>query len=241
MTGLISWALTDAGPVRKHNEDNFISRPDLGLWAVADGVGGQFGGEIASGMIVHELSLLPQRLAPGRLGVEVRRALARVHDGLRAEAVARGVQGFASTFVALLIQGNQYECLWAGDSRAYVLRGGALTGISRDHSFVQALVDAGHLAPDQAEAHPHANVITRAVGTDEPVLELEAVTGAALPGDRFLLCSDGLTKTLAEAEIAGLLSTGSPAEALMGAALGARARDNVTVVVIEMGQDSAFG
>jgi protein phosphatase/serine/threonine-protein phosphatase Stp1 len=238
MTEVKSWASTDTGPVRKHNEDSMISRPELGLWAVADGVGGQFGGEIASGMIVSELARLPDTLAPERLALEVRRTLARVHDALRAESRARGLDpGIASTFAGLLLHGGDYKCLWAGDSRAYLYRQGKLSGISRDHSFVQELVDAGHLEAAQAEAHPHANVITRAVGADVAALELDSVTGTTEPGDIFLLCSDGLTKTIPDADIAALLAAPddtSPADRLLAAALSRRARDNVTVIVIQV-------
>jgi protein phosphatase/serine/threonine-protein phosphatase Stp1 len=229
--------MTDVGAVRKHNEDNMLSRPDLGLWVVADGAGGHESGEVASGMIVAELDRLPRHLSGAEVLSEVRLTLARVHEALRVEAASRGGNAMiASTFVALILRDRHFACLWAGDSRAYLLRQGVLSQVSRDHSLVQELVDSGNLAPEDAEHHPHANVITRAVGADSEVLALDKVIGQIEPGDRFLLCSDGLSKTLSEAEIASLLGAPDgvpPTELLIAAALAHRANDNVTAVVVE--------
>jgi protein phosphatase/serine/threonine-protein phosphatase Stp1 len=238
MAGVKSWASTNAGAVRKHNEDNMLSRPDLGLWVVADGAGGHESGEVASGMIVAELDRLPRHLSGAEVLAEVRLTLSRVHAALRAEAALRGPKAMiASTFVSLILRDTHFACLWAGDSRAYLLRGGVLSQISRDHSLVQELVDSGNLAPEDAERHPHANVITRAVGADAEDLELDKVIGQAEPGDRFLLCSDGLSKTLSEAEIASLLGAPDgvpPPELLIAAALAHQVNDNVTAVVVEV-------
>jgi serine/threonine-protein phosphatase Stp1 len=238
MQGIRSWAQTDIGAVRKHNEDNMLSRPDLGLWVVADGAGGHEAGEVASGMIVAALARLPARLSASALLSEVRLTVSHVHEELRAEAVRRGGRSpIASTFIGLILRDGHFACLWAGDSRAYLLRGGVLQQISRDHSLVQELVDSGNLAPEDAESHPHANVITRAVGSDADTLELDKVIGQAEPGDRFLLCSDGLSKTLSTAEIASLLAAPEgvpPPEMLIAAALAHRVNDNVTAVVVEV-------
>jgi protein phosphatase/serine/threonine-protein phosphatase Stp1 len=232
-----SWALTDAGAVRKHNEDNLLARPDLGLWAVADGAGGHASGELASGMIVQALSRLPPNLGAGELLSRIRTSIAEVHAALREEAERRGGNTMiASTFVGLMIRDRHFACLWAGDSRAYLLRDGKLQQITRDHSLVQELVDAGALRPEDAERHPHANVITRAVGAEDETLELDKVIGQTQPGDRFLLCSDGLSKTLSEEEIHHLLGAPDgvpPTELLIHAALAHRVSDNVTAVVIE--------
>jgi protein phosphatase/serine/threonine-protein phosphatase Stp1 len=237
MAAVKSWALSDAGAVRKHNEDNMLSRPDLGLWVVADGAGGHESGEVASGMIVAELDRLPGDLTGSEVLAQVRATMARVHGALREEAAGRGRDAMiASTFVALILRDRHFACLWAGDSRAYLLRHGVLSQISRDHSLVQELVDSGNLAPEDAEHHPHANVITRAVGADSEVLELDKVIGQIETGDRFLLCSDGLSKTLSETEIASLLGAPDgvpPPELLIAAALAHRVNDNVTAVVVE--------
>ncbi|MBU6448960.1 MAG: serine/threonine-protein phosphatase [Rhodospirillales bacterium] len=233
-----SWALTDVGAVRKHNEDNMLARPDLGLWAVADGAGGHASGEVASSMIVDALSRLPAHLGAGELLSGIRVAITQVHAALREEAARRGGNVMiASTFVGLMIRDRHFACLWAGDSRAYLLRHGQLQQITRDHSLVQELVDAGSLRPEEAESHPHANIITRAVGADDDALELDKVIGQIQPGDRFLLCSDGLSKTLSEQEIHGLLGAPDgvpPTELLIAAALAHRVNDNVTAVVVEV-------
>ncbi|MBU6396583.1 MAG: serine/threonine-protein phosphatase [Rhodospirillales bacterium] len=233
-----SWALTDVGAVRKHNEDNMLARPDIGLWVVADGAGGHDSGEVASGMIVEALSRLPATLGAGELLSGIRLTVSGVHAALREEAAKRGGNSMiASTFVGLMIRDKHFACLWAGDSRAYLLRHGQLQQITRDHSLVQELVDAGTLRPEDAERHPHANVITRAVGADDETLELDKVIGQIQPGDRFLLCSDGLSKTLSEQEIQGLLGVPDgvpPTELLIAAALARRVNDNVTAVVVEV-------
>ncbi len=233
-----SWALTDVGAVRKHNEDNMLARPDIGLWVVADGAGGHDSGEVASGMIVEALSRLPATLGAGELLSGIRLTVSGVHAALREEAARRGSNSMiASTFVGLMIRDKHFACLWAGDSRAYLLRQGQLQQITRDHSLVQELVDAGTLRPEDAERHPHANVITRAVGADDETLELDKVIGQIQPGDRFLLCSDGLSKTLSEQEIQGLLGAPDgvpPTELLIAAALAHRVNDNVTAVVVEV-------
>lgn len=226
---------TDPGTRRSHNEDAFVDRPDAGLWAVADGAGGHEAGEVASGMIRDALSAIPDGLPAGRILGEVRQRLALVHEALL-EAGAERDGLIASTIVVLILRGDHFACLWAGDSRCYRLRGQVLEQVSRDHSLVQELVDAGAIRPEDAESHPRANVITRAVGAGEEVLEMDKATDRILPGDRFLLCSDGLSKTLPEAEIATLLAVPDPAlapELLVAAALARQATDNVTAVVVE--------
>ena len=236
MTRFRSFVATDTGPRRHHNEDNYVDRPDQGLWAVADGAGGHEAGEVASGMIRTALEAVPPGLEAAEMLEEVRRQLLDVHAALCAEAARRGPGTMiASTVVVLLARGAHYAVVWAGDSRLYLLRNGALSQITRDHSLVQDMVDAGTLAAAAAERHPYANVITRAVGAGGEALELETLTGSALPGDRYLLCSDGLTKTLPEAEIAALLAgpeDGQPAQLLVAAALARNAGDNVTVLVV---------
>ena len=125
---------------------------------------------------------------------------------LREEAARRGPDVMvASTVVVMLARGDHFACLWAGDSRAYLLRDGMLRQITRDHSLVQELLEAGAIGPDEAENHPRGNVITRAVGAELDEVVLDKVSDRLLPGDRFLLCSDGLCKTLPESELASLL------------------------------------
>jgi protein phosphatase/serine/threonine-protein phosphatase Stp1 len=231
---------TDPGARRTHNEDSFVDRPVAGLWAVADGAGGHEAGEVASGMIRDALAAIPDGLPAGRMLGEVRQRLLLVHDALR-EQGAQQHGTIASTIVVLIVRGGHFACLWAGDSRLYRLRGGVLEQMTRDHSLVQELVDAGAVRPEDAESHPRANVITRAVGAGEDELEIDKCTDRVLPGDRFLLCSDGLSKTLPATEIATLLAVPDPAlapELLIAAALARHASDNVTAVAVEAGAEA---
>ncbi|HUN44769.1 MAG TPA: protein phosphatase 2C domain-containing protein [Acetobacteraceae bacterium] len=234
---LRSWAMTHPGPRRKHNEDTYVDRPDLGLWAVADGAGGHHAGEVASGMIREALDAIPPELSASELLAQVRGRIVQTHEWLRTEAERRGPNVvIASTVVVLLARNGHFACLWAGDSRAYLLRDGVLHQITRDHSLVQELVESGMIRPEEAEHHPRANVITRAVGAELDDFALDKVSGPIRPGDRFLLCSDGLSKTLPEAELAALLGeTDSvpPAQSLIAAALAMNVSDNVTAVTIE--------
>lgn len=238
-----SWALSDIGTVRSNNEDRYVSRPDIGLWMIADGAGGHENGEYASQMLAGELDAASGR-AGSDLIAEIRAVVSRAHHALReraqAESRRRGSDvTIASTIVVFLASGPHYACLWAGDSRVYRLRHGQLTRLTRDHSLVQALVDQGAISEAEAERHPHANVITRAVGADGPEPELDKITDRAEPGDRFLLCSDGLNKALNESVIARLVGADDPARGLIGAALEYGVRDNVTVVVVEYVPDDA--
>jgi serine/threonine-protein phosphatase Stp1 len=230
---LASTGASHAGLVRKHNEDRFVDRPDLGLWAVADGAGGHTAGEVAAQMIAEALQAIPPGLGAAAMIAEVRQCLEQTHQALRQAAAQRGPGVMmASTVVVLLARETHFACLWAGDSRAYLLRDEALLQITRDHSLVQQLVDAGTITAEAAERHPQANIITRAVGADEASLDLDKVTGALAPGDRFLLCSDGISKTLSDAEIARLLAGEAPVEALLAAALARGAPDNITALAV---------
>ncbi|WP_338663931.1 protein phosphatase 2C domain-containing protein [Pararoseomonas sp. SCSIO 73927] len=232
-----SRAVTHAGAVRRHNEDAFVDRPDLGLWAVADGAGGHESGEVASAAVAGALDSIPQGLPPGQVLQEVRTRLAATHVSLMERSGRRGPNVLmATTVVVLLAQQGHFACLWAGDSRAYLLRDGVLTQVSRDHSVVEDLLEAGAITADQAARHPQANVITRAVGAAPEVLDLDKRAGSLHRGDRFLLCSDGLCKALDDARIAELLA-GDPedgADRLIAAALLARASDNVTAVTVQV-------
>ncbi len=232
------WSMTHPGTLRPLNEDTLVCRRNVGLWAVADGAGGHQAGEVASGMIAAALDAIPAALTAEEALAQVRLRLAAVHDALRDRAGRDGAVGavIASTVVVLLIRDGHFACLWAGDSRAYLLRRGSLQAVTRDHSLVQELVEAGTLSDQEAERHPQANVITRAVGGGDAVLDLDKTIGLVEPGDRFLLCSDGLCKTLDAATLARLTAEpADPAAQLVGAALEAGVRDNVTAVVVEAG------
>jgi len=232
---LEGWAATHVGTVRKSNQDTFLMRPEIGLWAVADGAGGHGGGEIASAAVADALRRLPAGLPAGELLGRVRAALADTNAALREAAASRGPRALlASTVVALLIRDGHFACLWAGDSRCYLWRAGTLSCVTRDHSLVQELLDRGEITPEAAEHHPQANVVTRAVGADDG-LALDKVTGQVLAGDVFVLVSDGVTKALDTAALSRTLAAAEGqalADALIALAMSSGSTDNVTALVV---------
>jgi serine/threonine protein phosphatase PrpC len=232
-TAFGSWSASHAGG-RAQNEDAHLDRPELGLWVVADGAGGHRNGAIASRAVIDALATIPPGLSAAEAMAQVRLRLSAVDTTLRAGAAVLGDDAIiASTVVVLIARGAFFTCLWAGDSRAYLLRHGMLTQLTRDHSLVQELLDQGALV-GEAEAHPQANVITRAIGGGEPLL-LDKIAGTIEPGDRFLLCCDGISKTIPAEEIARLMTAPldeSAADRLINAALARAVSDNVTAVVI---------
>jgi serine/threonine protein phosphatase PrpC len=234
----LSWAATHPGASRTYNEDSFVNRPDLGLWAVADGAGGHQGGQMASSMLRDALDAIDPSLSAAELLAEVRLKVEATHGRLREMAQQQGqpIRG-ASTIVVLLLRDDHFACLWAGDSRSYLFRDGTLRQLTHDHSLVQELVDAGAIRPEDMDNHPQGNVITRAVGADIDDFVLDKASDRFKPGDRFLLCSDGLYKSLQDEEMAGLLMEDKgvpPAEAMIAAALAVNASDNVTAVAVEV-------
>ena len=226
---------TDVGRVRSLNEDALLDRGDIGLWVVADGMGGHAAGDFASQAIVDALGQVAPPSGGSSFLRDVEERIQVAHAALRRESLARGAGGIiGSTVVALLAWNRHYACIWAGDSRLYLLRDGALRRVSRDHSLVQDLVDAGELAPEQAESHPQANVVTRAVGAVEHLV-LDKTHEQISVGDMFLLCSDGLTRHVSDQEIAAVLTDETApgvAQVLIDLALERGARDNVTTVVV---------
>uniref|UniRef100_UPI0035CB7F5B PP2C family protein-serine/threonine phosphatase n=1 Tax=uncultured Sphingomonas sp. TaxID=158754 RepID=UPI0035CB7F5B len=188
-----SVARSHVGLVRPINEDRVFDCPGSGLWAVADGMGGHNGGDLAAQAVVDALR---DRIVPGRatdagdMLAAIRNANAAIVARNEAEATDAG-----STVVAAHVAGRTATIAWVGDSRAYLLRGGAATQLSHDHSLVQELIDAGLLTIAAAARHPRANVVTRALGVTRSV-EIATVTLALEPDDRLLLCSDGLSRPL---------------------------------------------
>jgi protein phosphatase/serine/threonine-protein phosphatase Stp1 len=230
--GIVSTHATHAGAVRSRNEDSLVHRPEIGLWAVADGAGGHGAGDVASQAVAAALDGIPGGLSAAELLAQVRLSLGETHAALQDRAAAAGANRvIATTVVALMARHGHFACLWAGDSRAYLLRAGVLQRITRDHSLVQEMVDSGTLTEEEAEGHPQANVILRAVG-GAGELVLDKVSGRLLGGDRLMLCSDGLFKAIPEAEIGGMLRDGADAAALVDAAVARGARDNVSAVML---------
>ncbi len=227
-----SVARTDRGRVRARNEDSVVDRSEVGLWAVADGMGGHNRGDRASAIILEELANLEPPVGSGTMIGAVHERLSTAHARLRAELGAGGPSG--STVVALAIEGNRYACLWAGDSRLYRCARGAIEQLTTDHSLVQELVSSGAIAAQAARGHPLANRVTRAVGV-EPTLNLEVREGEVAEGERFLLSSDGLHGLLDERVLARLAAVDdleAAAEGLIAAALDAGGTDNVSLVLV---------
>jgi serine/threonine protein phosphatase PrpC len=233
---LRSAARTHVGTVRRRNEDAVLQRAEIGLWAVADGAGGHERGDYASSRIIAALREVDASLSGPSLVEDVKRHLVEVNRELRVKAATLGPKALiGSTVAVLLIFDGQSRCLWAGDSRLYRMRAGQLVQLSRDQSHVQDLVDRGEIAPEAAAAHPLANVVTNLIGAFDQLM-LEERLDRLEPGDILLLCSDGLSGVLGNAEIASIL-IGSPvaaaADRLIECALAQVARDNVSAVVVE--------
>jgi len=230
------------GMVRAINEDACLAMPELGLWAVADGMGGHEAGDIASQMIVEALQQTPIPPSWPDFVNSVQEALHEVNRRLRKESAQRYQhRTIGSTVVVLLAHEDHCACLWVGDSRIYRLRDGQLEQLTRDHSHVQELVEQGLLAPDEAHRHPLANVITRAVGSSDD-LQIDEATHSLQVGDLFLLCSDGLNKTVSDEEITRLLAHSNhncqeAVKAFIHLALMRDASDNVTTVVVSINGD----
>lgn len=228
-----SYSRTHEGRVRTHNEDGYVARDDGGLWAVADGMGGHEGGEWASGRIVSELGRIDLALGYEDTCEEAVQAVTAANKQILAEGKKRG-KSMGSTLVMLVIEGNRYAVLWAGDSRAYLMRGGKLERLSRDHTQVQEMVTRGLMTAEQAQGHPMGHVLSRAVGVQKEV-EIDRVEGEIQPGDIFLLCSDGLHGVVGEEAIGAHFAREAPDRALdqlIDLTLEKGAPDNVTGIAI---------
>ncbi|HEY6932311.1 MAG TPA: protein phosphatase 2C domain-containing protein [Marmoricola sp.] len=234
MLALRCAALSDVGRVRKDNQDSGYAGAHL--LAVADGVGGAARGDIASSTAIEQLRRLDS--PPGNDALEaVAGAIHRTHDRI-AELVEEHpeIDGTSTTVTAALFDGTQLAMGHVGDSRGYLLRDGTLVQLTKDHTFVQSLIDEGRITEDEARVHPHRNLILRAVdGVHEP--EPDVFVHDLAVGDRVLLCSDGCCGSLDDEQLGALLGAGTVEQAageLIRAALDAGSSDNVTVVIAEV-------
>jgi protein phosphatase len=222
---------TNPGLVRDHNEDRYLANEDLGLWLVADGIGGHESGEVASAIACREIEAAVSN------GLSLADAVIQGHQAVLAEIDRRGGDSnMGATVVALRIVGEEYEIAWVGDSRVY-LWNGKLQQLTVDHSYVAELVEQGLISPGDAGSHPQRHIITRSLGVSaSQELRVGQRSGRLEPGAKLLLCTDGLTDGVSDAEIALELrrhqSPQSQVDALMAAALAAGGRDNVTVLVV---------
>ena len=233
------WAATHPGAIRPDNQDALLCRPDLGLFAVADGAGGHDDGEFAAKATLARLDVAMSESGSGDPVAALRRGAAAAHEELCAAGAGRGSGRMpATTLVVMLLQGRHFACLWAGDSRAYLLRHGRMHRLTSDHSVVQSLLAAGDITESEAEHHPQANVITRAIGAHGEVPILDKSIGECQPGDCILLCSDGLYRTMTDDEMAACMAgDGDRAAKLVLTAVQRGARDNVTALAVEPSAD----
>lgn len=224
--------LTHVGLRRSLNEDTYYGDGDLGLWLVADGMGGHACGEVASALareaIVREV----------RAGTALEQAV-RIADEeiIKASRRRNDALPMGTTVVAARIHGQHFDLAWVGDSRAYLWEAGQLTQLSRDHSYVQEMIARGNLTAEQARTHPRRSAVTQALGVTDPAhLNVATVTGELRPGMGLLLCSDGLTESVSDAAIARLLAEDCSAQEcvdlLVASALDGGGSDNITAIVV---------
>jgi serine/threonine-protein phosphatase Stp1 len=230
-----SAAATSAGNVRMTNEDTYLIDGIGGLWVVADGMGGHQQGELASQMVAETLRDLPAGHDLDERLRRVAKALHWVNFHLSCErTLTAPKQVIGSTVMALLTQNGRAACIWAGDSRCYLLRRGVLYQISEDHSLVQQWVNAKRLTAEEAVQHPNSNVVTRAIGVSRELM-LESAEFELYADDMLLLCTDGLYRELSSDVMINALNQLQPEKAvqlLMQQALAGAAKDNVTAVVV---------
>jgi serine/threonine protein phosphatase PrpC/CRP-like cAMP-binding protein len=251
------FAATDVGKVRDHNEDNFLVDKKLALFIVADGMGGHAAGEVASAIAVRtvheevkkERAIIEQysqhapevstRDVVALLEYAVQRACAKVHEEAQADVAKRGM---GTTLSSLLVVGQKGFIAHVGDSRIYLMRGGRVQQVTEDHTVMNELIKRGKLSREQIEKVAQKNAITRAVGVYERV-EVDTLVLEVLPGDVFMLCSDGLCGYLEGAEELApplALEGGAAPKALIDLANDRGGKDNITSVVVRLGDEGAF-
>jgi serine/threonine protein phosphatase PrpC len=223
-----SVARTHVGHRRQINEDRVLDCPERGIWAIADGMGGHRGGDVAAEIVIGALREATDLMASPACPQSVEAALQRANQRILDHALsAGGVIG--STVVVLHVVDDRACLFWVGDSRGYRIRTHRLEQLTRDHSLVQELVDAGAITPEAAVSHPQANVVTRALGVDAE-LAVEQLAFRISPGDMLLLCSDGLSRSLADDVAAG--PDAALADQLLEDALHRDGSDNISFVVV---------
>lgn len=248
---LIAWPLTDVGRVRSANEDSFLVDDRLGLYLVADGMGGHAGGALASKTCVEVMKKSVTRGLSGKraiaadadaemveylLAQSASEASARIYDhGIREP----GLSGMGTTLTGMLVHRNQAHIVHIGDSRCYLIRDNEVTQLTNDHSWLNEQVQAGVMSQEEAEASELRHIITRSVGFERAV-QADLIREQVLPGDVFLLCSDGLSNYLSSEEIADFAQEHYYADlpaVCTQCALDRGGDDNITVVVVLAGND----
>lgn len=229
-------AQTHVGLRRKLNEDAILALPEANIWVVSDGMGGHEAGDYASQLITGTIATIPPEIPPRQRMEALRTALHQAHAAILQETERRNADLIGATVASLMLADGHFAAIWAGDSRVYRLRDGVIRMLTTDHSYVATLVEQGRLTWDEAEQHPQSNQITRAVGVGEH-LELDKVRGEVRRGDRFLLCSDGLSKYATFDILQQALAT-QPLETivdyLIQIALKGGGADNISVIVVDV-------
>lgn len=234
-------AISHVGRVRSANEDNLVVRPEFGVWAVADGMGGHENGALASATVAAAVERIGVTQSAPELLARLEEGVLQANAELRQRITDNGGAPMGSTLAVLLVHDRHFACVWSGDSRIYLIRAGQITQISRDHTEVQEMVERGVLTPAEARNSPRRHVITRAIGVhDLPELDLDS--GEIESEDVFVLCSDGLTEHVADDEILRAVDEASAQQAcnaLLALTLQRGARDNVTVIIVRYHQDDS--
>jgi protein phosphatase len=231
---LVYAAQSVVGRVREHNEDAVLCCPDLGLWAVADGMGGHRRGEVASALA---LQTLRTACAAGQdLPAAVHAANMAIVAAAESDAESRGM---GTTLVAVRFAGADFQLAWVGDSRAYRVDAGGIECLSHDHSWVQAMIDAGELSVEEARHHPRRNIVLQCLGRTDQTLEVGQVLGRLEPHELLLLCSDGLTGELTDAQIQQLCISAATLDELLALLIERANRmggnDNISCIVLGRG------
>ncbi|PSU34411.1 PP2C family protein-serine/threonine phosphatase [Photobacterium lutimaris] len=234
----LTFVQSHPGKVRPYNEDACLECADEGVWVVADGMGGHKAGDVASKILIEIIQEYVRGATALTWGIDyLRQAIAKANSRIYdySQQYLNG-ETIGTTVVLLLVQDGLYHCLWVGDSRMYLLRSNQLSQKTRDHSQVMDMVEQGLIDKAEAENHPMANVITRAVGV-EPNVTVDQVSGELVWGDIFLLCTDGLNKELSDHLIAQCMQANSVTDsglALMHSALVKGGSDNITCALVQL-------
>ncbi len=229
---------SDPGRQRGYNQDSYCLRPDIGLYLMADGVGAHLKGEVASAMVIE------QAAAGLEAGESLPAALRRANSAIIAAAARdETAANMASTAVALRLDHCDYEVAWVGDSRAYLWDGRALRQLTRDHSYVQRLMDMGAISEEEAAAHPQRHVVTQALGAvDDDALQVDTITGRLARGQKILLCCDGLTDEVDDEQLTALIGAGGSdqeiVDSLIKTANDNGGSDNITVILVAAPDDA---
>tara|TARA_R110002110_G_scaffold203378_1_gene414500 strand:- start:719 stop:1483 length:765 start_codon:yes stop_codon:yes gene_type:complete len=230
----VAWR-THIGLVRSINEDRLLVNAEQGIFAVSDGMGGHMRGDIAAQKVVNALADVSASTHHQQTAEAVSQAIGKANTDICQEALVHGIDAtMGATVSVLVVSGNRYSCLWAGDSRIYLLRDGKLSRLTSDHSVTQDLINRKLIEESQRNSHPQASVITRAIGISS-ALDIATTSGDALPDDRFLICSDGICGILDDDEIRQIMVESNEertADDLVEAVINLGARDNLSFILV---------